>query len=94
MNNAFARQLVTARNKGVEHGIKGMAMMAVIAVDNVLQDYHEEEERKKIVHEVDAEIFRVWEEFKKETVGKNEDINEIIVGVYERLLDYGNSTDD
>lgn len=94
MNNAFARQLVTARNKGIDYGIKGMTMMAVIAVDNVLQDYHEAEERKKIVHEVDAEIFRVWEEFKKETVGKNADINEIIVGVYERLLDYGNTTED
>lgn len=94
MNNAFVRQLTNARNKGVEYGIRGMAMMAVIAVDNIIQDYHEGEERKKIVHEVDAEILRVWEDFKKQTVEKNTDINELIVGYYERVMDYGDSAED
>ena len=77
MKNAFARQLMEARNKGVDYGIRGMAMMATIALYNILDN---DENRSRIIHEFDAEVLRVWEEFKKETDIKNEDINDILVG--------------
>ena len=83
MKNAFARQLMEARNKGVDYGIRGMAMMATIALYNILDN---DENRSRIIHEFDAEVLRVWEEFKKETDIKNEDINDIIVGTYERIM--------
>ena len=93
MNNAFARQLTQAKNKGIEHGLKGMAMMATIALDNVLKDHTDDVERSAIIHEFDAEVYRVWQEFKTETIAKNTDINELIVGYYERLMNYGHSED-
>ena len=83
MKNSFARQLMDARNRGVDYGLKGMAMMATIALYNILDN---DENRSRIVHEFDEEVFRVWEEFKKETVEKNTDINDIIVGSYERIM--------
>lgn len=86
MKNSFARQLTAAKNKGVEDGLKGMAMMATIAVENVLKDYHEDDERKKILTEFDAEVYRIWQEFKQESLKKNEDIGTIIVGWYERIV--------
>ena len=86
MRNSFARQLMDARNRGVDYGLKGMAMMATLAVDNVLKDYHEDSERRKILKQFDAEVYRIWQEFKEETLKKNQDINELIVGYYERLM--------
>ena len=87
MTNAYAQRLMEARNRGVDYGLKGMAMMATIAVDNVLKDYHEDDtERAKILREFDAELYRIWEEFKSETIKKNSDINDLIVGYYERLM--------
>ena len=72
-----------ARNRGVDYGLKGMAMMATIALYNILDN---DENRSRIVHEFDEEVFRVWEEIKKETIEKNTDINDIIVGSYERIM--------
>ena len=86
MKNNFAQQLLAAKRRGVDDGIKSMAMMATIAVDNVLKDYHEDAERKKILTEFDAEVYRIWQEFKQESINKNEDIGTIIVGWYERIL--------
>lgn len=86
MKNAFANQLRAATDRGIDYGLKGMAMMATIALNNVLQDYHEDAERSKIIHEFDAEVYRVWQEFRQQTIEKNEDINELIVGYYERLV--------
>lgn len=94
MRNSFARQLMDARNRGVDYGIKGMAMMATLAVDNVLKDYHEDDERKKILKEFDAEVYRIWQEFKEETLKKNQDINDLIVGYYERLMRGGSDEAD
>ena len=37
MKNSFAQQLMAARNRGVEYGLKGMAMIAIImALPNCL----------------------------------------------------------
>lgn len=87
MKNSFAQQLMAARNRGVEYGLKGMAMIAIIAMDNVLQDYFEEaEKRTQILTQVDAEIYRIWQEYKTETLALNPDIGEVLVGYYERIL--------
>ena len=86
MRNSYARQLMDARNRGVDYGLKGMAMMATLAVDNVLKDYHDDPERAKILKDFDAEVYRIWREFKEETLKKNQDINDLIVGYYERLM--------
>ena len=83
MKNAFARQLMEARNKGVDYGLKGMAMMATIALYNILEN---NDDRDKTIKAFDAELFRVWEEFKAETIAKNEDINDLIIGYYERIM--------
>ena len=83
MKNSFARQLMDARNRGVDYGLKGMAMMATIALYNVLEN---NEDRPRIVHEFDEEVFRVWEEFKRETIARNTDVNDLIVGYYERIM--------
>lgn len=95
MKNSFAQQLMQARNKGVDYGLKGMAMISIIAADNVLKDYHEDdEERAKILREIDAEIYRVWQEFKTETLALNPDIGDLIVGYYERLMREKNDADN
>jgi len=86
MTKGLAHQLTEARNRGIDYGLKGMAMMATIALDNVLKDHTEDEERKKIITEFDAEVYRVWQEYKTEAVNKNEDIGTIIVGWYERIV--------
>ena len=86
MTKGLAQALTRARNKGIDDGLKGMAMMAAIALDNVLKDHTEDEERKKIITEFDAEVYRVWQEYKTEAVNKNEDIGTIIVGWYERIV--------
>lgn len=83
MKNAFARQLMDARNRGVEYGIKGMAMMATIALYNILDN---NEDRNRLINEFDSEVYRVWQEFKSETLAKNTDINDLIVGHYERIM--------
>lgn len=83
MKNAFARQLMEARNKGVDYGLKGMAMMATIALYNILENNND---RDKTIKAFDAELFRVWEEFKAETIAKNKDINDLIIGYYERIM--------
>ena len=83
MKNSFARQLMDARNKGVDYGLRGMAMMATIALYNVLEN---DENRAKIIHDFDEEVYRVWQEFKAETIAKNTDIGDIIVGYYERIM--------
>ena len=94
MRNSYARQLMDARNRGVDYGLKGMAMMATLAVDNVLKDYHEDSERRKILKEFDAEVYRIWQEFKEETLKKNQDINDLIVGYYEQLMRGGSDETD
>ena len=87
MTKNLTRLLTDARNKGIDYGIKGMAMMAIIAADNVLQDYFEDRtERKKVLNEIDTEMLRVWETFKEESIKKNADIGTVIVGWYERML--------
>lgn len=83
MKNSFARQLMDARNRGVDYGLKGMAMMATIALYNILDP---DENRSRIIREFDEEVYRVWEDFKKETINKNTDINDLIVGHYERIM--------
>ena len=83
MKNAFARQLIEARNKGIDYGLKGMAMMATIALYNILEN---NDDRDKTIKAFDTELFRVWEEFKAETIKQNSDINDLIVGYYERIM--------
>lgn len=87
MKNSFARQLMDARNRGVDYGLRGMAMMATIALYNVLDN---DERREELIKAFDAELFRLWEEFKTETVKKNTDINDLVVGYYERIARQAN----
>ena len=87
MKNQFARQLMDARNRGVDYGLKGMAMMSTIALYNILDN---DERREELIKAFDAELFRLWEEFKTETVKKNTDINDLVVGYYERIARQAN----
>lgn len=82
--NKMAELLRRERAKGIDYGMMTMDHVFLIGADNVLKDYHDDDELSKILREIEAECSRIWAEAVDTSGGKQLGADEIA----ERLVIY------
>lgn len=58
--NKLAIQLRHAKSTGIDLGLTAMCYVTLVAADNVLKDYMEDEQLSQVLKELEAEMDRVW----------------------------------
>lgn len=76
-NNKMVQLMRRELNKGVEMGTTAMEFAVLIAADNVLKDYFEDEQLAKVLKELEAEAQRVWAETVQDSGGKKDGADEV-----------------
>jgi hypothetical protein len=62
MKNHLAVQLTSARRKGVTHGIEFMAGLILLALNNIADEYIEEEKIAAFLIDTEKELNRLYQE--------------------------------
>lgn len=76
--NSFAIQLANARAKGVQYGLMAMEQVTLVAAENVLPDYIEDDQMPKALQALEKEMQRIWIELREEHSA--EEATDILVG--------------
>lgn len=77
MANRMAELMRRERAKGIELGTTAMEYAVLIAADNVLKDYFEDEQLSKVLRELELEAQRVWNETVQDSGGKKDGADEV-----------------
>lgn len=77
MKNNYAKQMQTIHKRGVDSGLISMQMVALLACNNVLDDYIVEDKLPQAVKDIEAEMQRIWREECRESP---EDAASLLVG--------------
>lgn len=85
MKNAYAQKLQdikAIKSKSIRDGMMAMSLITLLAADNILRDYFEnEDDISKIMKELDAEIGRVYDEVMASVPnGEVSEMTDLIVG--------------
>ena len=87
-NKSFAMALRRARANGVDSGLYAMELVSLIAADNVLKDFIDEETMPAVLRELEKEMQRIWAETVASTEGKEHeamDAADLLIGHCDRI---------
>lgn len=78
MKNNLSKLLKEAKDKGVSYGLLAMNLVAIVADDNILSDYIEEDKMAEAINRLEKERDRIWLELREDHSA--EDATDILVG--------------
>ena len=87
-NKAYAMSLRRARANGVDSGLYAMELVSLIAADNILKDYIEDDKMPTVLRELEKEMQRIWAETTANAKRKGQeamDAADLLVGHCERI---------